>query len=204
MHSADVGIKGRKGLGERVSTQEGQFRAWPDEPSQLTPLLPFVFCAWADGALSTAELKAFRAHVDAQDWLASDARDSLSAWLDPGNPMSPDELSALGAHIRSVPLEDRKAASVSITDLGLALWRAQEGATGPWSADDAIEGLRALESALGLIGREAARRALGAPAPKSKLQPHAAHFDAESLRNYLDRDHRALRDEVLALLGRSP
>jgi len=204
LHSADVGIKGRKGLGERVSTQEGQFRAWPDEPSQLTPLLPFVFCAWADGALSTAELKAFRAHVDAQDWLASDIRDSLSAWLDPGNPMSPDELSALGAHIRSVPLEDRKAASVSITDLGLALWRAQEGATGPWSADDAIEGLRALESALGLIGREAARRALGAPAPKSKLQPHAAHFDAESLRNYLDRDHRALRDEVLALLGRSP
>ena len=204
LHSADVGIKARKGLGERVSTQEKRFRAWPDERSELTPFLPFVFCAWADGALSTAELSAFRAHVDGRAWLAADARNSLREWLDPDHPLSPDQLSALGARIRSVPLEDVEAACVSLTDLGLALWRADEGATGPWSADDAIERLRALESALGLIGREAARRALGAPAPKVQRQPPVALFDAGSLRTYLDRDHRELRDEVLALLGRSP
>ncbi len=187
-----------------MSTQGNASRAWPEEPSQLTPLLPFVFCAWADGALSTAELNAFRDHVDAQDWLPSDARSSLRDWLDPAHPMSPDQLTALGAHLRSFPLEDVDAACVSLTDLGLALWRADADAAGPWSTDEAIEGLRALEGALGLIGREAARRALGAPAPKSTFQPHPARFDAEALRNYLDRDHRELRDEVLALLARSP
>jgi len=204
LHSTHAGIKPRKGSRKGMSNLEERVWARHDERSALTPLLPFVFCAWADGSLSATELHAFRGHVDGQNWLAADARTSLLEWLDPAHPLSPAQLSALGAHIRSTPLADPEAACVSLTDLGLALWRADEAATGPWNADEAVEGLRSLEGALGLIGREAARRALGLPPARSMPQPGVESFDAESLRTYLDRDHRKLRDEVLGLLGRSP
>jgi acyl-CoA oxidase len=204
LHSADARIKALKGLREGMSTLEKRLDAWPDERPELTPFLPFVFCAWADGALSAAELSTFRAHVDRKSWLAADARNSLLAWLDPDHPLTPDQLSALGARIRSLPLDDPEAARISLTDLGLALWRADEAATGPWSMDDAIESLRSVESALGLIGREAVRRALGASAPKSTRQSSVERFDAEALNTYLDRDRRDVRDEVLALLGQPP
>ena len=204
LHSVGTGIKARKGLREGMSTVESEFGVWPDEQSDLTPFLPFVFCAWADGALSAAELSTFQAHVDRQSWLAPDVRTALAQWLDPDHPLSPDQLSALGVRIRSMSLDDPEAACASLTDLGLALWHAGDPTSGPWSEDHAIEGLRSLESELGLIGREATRRARGTAVTGRARQSVTARFDAESLRMYLDRDRRELRDEVLALLAQSP
>ena len=187
-----------------MTAEKSVFRAWPEDQSQLTPFLPFVFSAWDDGMLSTPEVSAFRAQVTEQEWLSDGARDSLAQWLDPDTPPTPDQLAMLRVRIRSAPLEDLETACRSLTDLGLALWRADAGTAGPWASDEAVAGLRDLEAALGLIGREAARRAVGAPTPEGPSSQPPARFDSETLRDYLDSDQRELRDDVLGLLGEPP
>ncbi len=172
---------------------------WSDNPAELAPLAPFVYSAWADGVLSDEEIGAFRGSIHQHLALPSDAREALEPWIDPQHGPTPIQLRGLGKWIRGVELDDRTAACSSLTDLGLALWRAT-GREGPWAADDAVAGLRALEAALGLPGAEAARRAAGV-APKGASEPSDAPvFDAASLRAYLDRPHAELRDGVRGLL----
>jgi acyl-CoA oxidase len=95
-----------------------------------------------------------------------------------------------------------RTATASLTDLGLALWRAAGAAGGRWEQTVAVEELRALEGSLGVLGAEAARGMAGAPAPPvAPPGPRPAGIDADALLAFLDRDHRALRDEVRHALG---
>lgn len=178
-------------------------RAWPEAP-ELLAFLPLVRSAWGDGVLSPAEVGALKAHLDAQGWLGEDGFGSLAPWLDPADPPTPTEMAGLSQRIREVRVEDVREATRSLTDLGLALARAQGGGAA-WEDPDAVEGLRSLERALDVVGTDAARRALGkgrAPADVERAPEPA--FDAATLQAYLDADHRAVRAAVRELLVREP
>lgn len=179
-----------------MTEHEPQRVAWPEERPELTPFLPFVWYAWADGVLSPAELGAFRAHVDAQEPISDEAGESLSRWLEPATPPSPADLDDLRGRIRGADVGGIPEALHSLSDLGLALWKAGGSGVGPWTDPEAVEGLRSLETALGVLGPEAARRALGAPAPRERRARRPARFDAATLRAYLDRDQSEVRERV--------
>ena len=183
-------------------------RRWAVHEPELTPLLPFVYVVWADGVLSPTELGAFGAHVDDLTALSAKAREQLGRWLDPAAPPTPAQFEALQAQLRIAPIDDEERALRSLTDLGLALWEAEDPRDGgPWREGTAIAELRALERALGLPGAEAARRAFGALMPPSKGAATTPTFDAAALNTYLDRDHSqtrevartALRDPALSI-----
>ncbi len=174
------------------------------DDAELAPFVPLIYSAWSDGLLTAAELRALRAHTDAQSWLSRGARVALDRWLDPEAPPSPEEISALRDRIRSAELPDEGAAIASLADLGLALARAEGGPSESWSSPAAVEGLRALEAALGLVGREAARRLLDASIGVDDRRTRSPGFDTESLRTYLDAEHLDLRNGVLDLMMRPP
>ncbi len=173
---------------------------WPEDEPELVPFLPFVFSVWVDGSLSAPELAALGRTVDSLDWLRPQARNLLAAWLDPGAPPTPSALHSLRSRIRGrVPIHDKEATR-SLTGLGLALWRQSSG-TGPWERPETQAALRGLEKALGLLGAEAARSALGLLPATAPLARPASGFDVPTLRAYLERDRAEARARALAALA---
>ena len=183
-----------------MTHSENKPKVWPTTVTEVTPLLPFVYTAWADGVLSAAELAALRTHIDGQVTLSDSAKEHVYSWLDPTSPPTPSQLGSLRDSIRIGTLSDPTVALRSLTDLGLALWGRANEQEEPWSHDGAIQGLRALEDALGMSSGEAARRAFGAPpAAQSARGPEPA-FNSVALNAYLDRDQNDTRTRILKLL----
>jgi acyl-CoA oxidase len=163
------------------------------DPGPILPFLPLVYAAWADGALSAAELDGIRSEIRRRELVDPSALEALDAWLDPTLPPSPSELERLRERIRqaagSLPEEERRG----LAALGAAM--------APVSLRDRAA-LDALEQLLGLLGDEAARELMGSsmPRPPSSPAPVTPPFDPSVLRRYLDQDHLETRDRVLSLL----
>lgn len=96
----------------------------------LTPILPLIYIAWADGELSPAETQSIRALAEA--WSAP--VDALNAWLDPENPPSAAKLNALRCRLTRAGLTDAQ----TLPSLGLALAQA-EGVDVPVGAGEALD-----------------------------------------------------------------
>ena len=174
--------------------------SWPEEWPELLPLLPFVHAVWADGVLAPPELAGAEASIDEMTWLSAEARARLLGWLDPDHPPTPSAVQALEGRIRGADLED-DAATSSLTDLGLALWRASGAEQRPWSSEKARAELRRLEDSLGLHGTEIARAARGAPAPLPATAARApSGFDGRALAEHLDVRPAEVRERARAAL----
>ncbi|MDX1647492.1 MAG: acyl-CoA dehydrogenase [Longimicrobiales bacterium] len=170
----------------------------PGMPPELLPLLPIILTIWSDGVLSDEELNAICERLDDARVLPEESRRILLRWLDPDDPPSPDELAAMRGRLRAAPLDPRTAAR-SLTDLGLAL-RAAEDAAGPWDDQAAVDWLRELESTLGVLGSEAARKQLGASPAPSAHAPARPTGESAALHAFHDEYREDLRAEVAALL----
>jgi acyl-CoA oxidase len=181
--------------------------AWPEHHPELLPFLPMVMAVWNDGVLTREELDALNEQIGRSGLLDASARDALGDWLDPETPPSAGALASLRRRIRSAHLPDPDAAASSLTELGVALWQAG-GGTGPWDDPEAVHALRDAERALHVLGAESARHMLGVSAERDietarELEAAPApHIDTSGLRDYLDRNYRGVRDDVLRLLLR--
>jgi len=178
-------------------------RVWPRDAPALLALLPLVHSAWADGVLSEDELRELSDGLDAMEWLAGKDAATVRDWLDPDSPPTPAELASLGQSLRDAWHRGDGPLPRSLADLGVALSRSA-GADEPWRDDAAVRSLRALEGALGVAGPEAVRRALGARLADGRDPGGALGVDGPGLNAYLERDRRALRDSVLALMREQP
>ena len=118
-----------------MTHSENKPKVWPTTVTEVTPLLPFVYTAWADGVLSAAELAALRTHIDGQVTLSDSAKEHVYSWLDPTSPPTPSQLGSLRDSIRIGTLSDPTVALRSLTDLGLALWGRANEQEEPWSHD---------------------------------------------------------------------
>ncbi|MGD2044909.1 MAG: acyl-CoA dehydrogenase [Gemmatimonadota bacterium] len=177
---------------------------WPEDRPDLIPFIPFVLDAWSDGVLSPPEREILGETLHDLPWLGADARGILEGWLDPDAPPSATDIKALRNRVRAASLTSAEAAARSLTDLGLALWRAS-GEPGPWSDQESEDALRALEISLGCLGAESARAMLGGPShphpePAPTGAPEAA-FDGSRMYEFLERDHAELRSRVRKLLS---
>jgi len=184
-----------------MSTNPSERPVWPQDRPELTPFLPFVLSIWIDGVLDADELEALRASVDILARLSESDRTVLKQWMDPAAPPAPVDLGVLRNRVRSVSLDDRDAATRSLTALGLAVW-SSEGQGGGWDDDDLVASLHDLERSLGVLGSEAARRMLGLPSGARATTSGRPIGDPSVLRAVLDTDHEALRKRVRALLSR--
>lgn len=68
--------------------------------TELQPLLPVIYIAWADGELAESECTRIRELAGALPAFSDDAQQALDAWLRPEEPPSPTELTRLRRRIR--------------------------------------------------------------------------------------------------------
>jgi acyl-CoA oxidase len=171
----------------------------------LLPFAPILYIAWADGALTAEEIADIRTHVHADEALHADVRDAISPWLDPDAPPDAEELRVLLSAIHNAGDALDADARTSLAGLGVAIAANARGSRP--AARSAIKALgaslRVIEKKLGVVGGEAARSLFGEDATRSVNADPAADLsllDPAALNQFLDDDHRDLRQKVLGII----
>ena len=180
---------------------------WPAQDEHLTPFLPLVYVAWADGSLSRAEMDRIRNELTSADGMPASARAVLESWLHADSPPSPVALAELRTAVRSIAHRVEPDELRSLVALGIALARSNAADQGGWATDKGRRTLEAVEELLGVLGAEAARHLVTAAAGlRSRLDSDAPpqvrplSFPAGALARFLEADRPELRAKVLALL----
>lgn len=170
-----------------------------DKP--LLPFLPLVYVAWADGALSDAELGRIAEQVASQGGLEAGCRERLAGWLDASDPPTPRELSAILRTIRRLAPTLDEGGRLTLAELGCRL--ATEGSGAPSAAPEVEAALRDLETALEVAGSETSRELLSAARPEADgaAAPDEVSFPVPVLQALLDAPYAPLRERVRKLLS---
>ncbi len=121
---------------------------------RLTPLMPMIYVAWADGVLTQQEQELIT--NAASNWLDDDSKDALSAWLNPTEPPSSRDLLHLLTELRSrcEELEDKDRLSLAEMGFQIAELESDEDA---WFSSGLLGALGEMEEALGFVGGDATR-----------------------------------------------
>jgi len=175
---------------------------WPDQDEHLTPFLPLVYVAWADGALSRAEMDRIRNELESADGMPQGARAILDSWLHADSPPSPVALAELRTAVRSVAHRVLPDELRSLVALGIALARSEATDQGGWATAKGRRTLEAVEELLGVLGGEAARHLVTASGARAAVVPRVSPlaFAPGALARFLEADRPEVRAKVLALL----
>ncbi|MEM9291163.1 MAG: acyl-CoA dehydrogenase [Acidobacteriota bacterium] len=199
----------------------------PLDHPRLLPFLPLLLMAWADGELSDEELSAIRARLDyrpdapqvasnggaAEDCLLcetldEDQRAAITAWLDPHHPPDAVDLARWRRQLRRGAEALDSAHRRTLAQLGADLVAhrgEQEGGSETISSAEELS-LTRLQEALGLNHSAEATRALlelqrPPAAEEAASQEELPSFPLDALQDLLAGRRKALRQEVLDLLG---
>lgn len=167
---------------------------------ELTPYLPMIYVAWADGELTEDELEAFQAQMTAHEWDDDTSSEILSSWLDPEAPPTPRELIGVLKAVRVHAEELDHHAKFSLAELGQKISESSTDA-------DTQKALEDLERALGVVGHEITRSILEDPTETAmgvetwrELEPEAT-FDVARMKSLLDGRFGERKDMVRELLA---
>jgi acyl-CoA oxidase len=175
---------------------------WPDQDEHLTPFLPLVYVAWADGSLSRAEMDRIRNELASAEGMSAGARAVLESWLNADFPPSAVALAELRTAVRSVSHRVLPDELRSLVALGIALARSEAADQGGWATAKGRRTLEAVEDLLGVLGGEAARHLVTARGARASAVLHVPplSFAPGALARFLEADRPELRAKVLALL----
>lgn len=169
----------------------------------LLPFLPLVYVAWADGELSSREIRAIGEQVAAQGGLDPGCRRRLAGWLDPADPPSPRELGAILRTIRRIAPALPDDARLTLAELGCRLLEYDSEASAGGADPAVAAALADLESALGVEGAESTRELLGAAYQEPEPARAEPSFSPVLLQALLDAPYADVRDRVRRLLSES-
>ena len=182
-------------------------------PPAAVALLPAVHVAWADGALTAAEMEALREAALVAARADATCRAWVRHWLDPEAPPAPGDLLELRDRIRVLARDGDGPLPASLSDLGLAIARRHgASAAAAWKSPDARRALVGLEAALGVMPAEAVRAVLGPELSEPVGRPgparagvaagaEASGIDAAALHRLLASPYEDTRAGILALLS---
>ena len=167
-----------------------------DDPA-LTPFLPLLYVAWADGDLGPDEIRSICRRLEASDGLGG-CRQRLGRWLDPGQPPTAAELQALLATIRRAAPALDPSERRTLTSLGLELARAGGVDVGAPER----QALTEIETALGIVGTEATAELLTVGRPAAGVERRRRPLvDTAALHRVLEGDRAELREQLFGLLS---
>ena len=148
----------------------------------LTPYLPLIYVAWADGDLSSSELAAFKDAVHRHQRLDPDSLAALDQWLDPATPPGAADLEALLEQVHQHKTDYLNGAGAA---------------------------LEPIAQALGTTFRSTLRELLGADVSTAPAAVDSAAVDSAAvvpvgrlLQSFLDGDTAAARNAMRAVLSR--
>lgn len=167
---------------------------------RLTPLMPLLYVAWADGQLSEDEAERIKGHCS--ELLDDERMTAIEPWLDPQNPPSSKELlqllMVLKRQARDLPSDER----VGLAELGYEMARL-EYPDEDWVSAGLKDALEDLEDSLGFAGPEATRDIIDRRDEEFTydLDEPEPTFDIEKMAILLDgpyRDHKKKVRQELA------
>lgn len=167
-----------------------------DDPA-LTPYLPLLYVAWADGSLTAEEMRGICARAERA---AGDqpCEDTLGRWLDPARPPSARALRRLLTALRRAAAELPEEERRGLAELGAGLARQ----AGHRPRPEELAALEEIEQALGLGGVPAAALlAEEGERPAAPPAEEAPAFEVAALTRLLDGEHAELRRELRRLLA---
>ncbi|NHZ73473.1 MAG: acyl-CoA oxidase [Nitrospirae bacterium] len=169
----------------------------PDAP-ELLPYLPMLYVAWADGDLEPVEIRAICSRLGTTEGMDENCQQFLDGWLDPEDPPSATDLTTLLATIRTAAASMAVGERRSLADLGVEL----AAAAGHQTSVAERQALEAIETSLGISGREAVRRLLSPERAAPDPEGPSPAFDVAAMTRFLDGDQAAIRDKVRGILSR--
>ncbi len=173
-------------------------RARPIE-TDIVPLAPLIYVAWADADLSDVEIVAVHKAAARIPGLSDKALESLAHWLDPAAPPTASELASLRNRIRQVTAEmlprERASLSAMCRDVALAAGAAED----TWASPEAQRALSIVDESLGLVGLTAFRGML--PGEQVSAAQSTPAFDVSALTDALDGTKGPIRRHVQAVLA---
>ena len=173
-----------------------------DAPPRTLALLPLLYVAWADGALSPLQAERLRSQIQSMEWLDDAAKEDVTAYLDPQHPPTAAQYARWQETIRERALAVSVSSRCSLAELGasLALSRGDGGTL----SESEFRALQDLESALDIDGTAVARDLLAADPPEANgtSSSEPTTFDPSALQAVLDGGHADLRDRIRTLLSK--
>ena len=171
-----------------------------DLPNDVLAVLPLLYVAWADGAITPSKHKTLRKRLQSFDWMEPEHRAAVESWLDPEQPPSPTQYQQWRRRLEQAAEEVPATERTSLAALG-ATMAGVSGDGAPGISSEAQDALHELEEALGIAGDEIvddlrAQR----PVPETGA-PSSLPCPAENLKAYLDGEHAELRDRIRTLLS---
>ncbi|QDG52853.1 acyl-CoA oxidase [Persicimonas caeni] len=170
---------------------------------QLLPIAPMVYVAWADGDLTSDEVRRIRQQAAEQDWLDESAKTVLRAWLDPEDPPSATQLTRLCRAINEAADELAAEQRLSLADLGVRIAKLDGPGEEPeWMNEHVHKALLDLEKGLGVVGEDATHALLHGLDRRAKERFHEApaRFDVEQMTRLLDGNWRDTWQKVREVL----
>jgi len=179
--------------------------ARPADASQLSscaaavPFLPLLYVAWADGELTSSELKNIQAKLAEQSWPEEGALGALQSWLRPEAPPTPIQLQSLLQTIRALGSDLLAGQRRSLADLGLELGHSGANEAGEQPTAELRRALAEIEETLGVAGAEVSDRLL-VPHSLSASARDSPGIDSDALSSLLESPHQEVRRQVKDVL----
>ncbi|MEQ9229529.1 MAG: acyl-CoA dehydrogenase [Cyclobacteriaceae bacterium] len=165
-----------------------------DKNPALLSFFPLFYMAWADAVLLPSEISAIEKYIQKQQWLSDEEIQFLSAFLDPKNPPSPQELKKWQKRIN----ESTFQVDDSLTDIGSKLSSLQ----GSDKSQEVVKALKEMEEMLGIVSSESTYH-LRAKKPETITEQLTtkASFDVNAMAAILDGENAEIINKVKKVLS---
>lgn len=168
-----------------------------DDPNLLA-FLPFIYLAWSDGELHETEVTSICKELS-NTGVTEDCHMAFVGWLDPDDPPSPNELSAMLDVIRSRSSDIDGVEALDIEAFANELAATDRAASDLTAAEQ--DAIRMLGERLGLSGSEPTRAVIGYSAPPQPGTATSTDIDIEVLIALRDGPRHDIKQQLRALLS---
>ncbi len=166
------------------------------EDSRLTPFLPMVYIAWADGDLDPDEMSMISGEIRRRADLPGPCSEVLGDWLDPKHPPGAEDLQGLLNVIRAGTAHLSGNERLTLAELGLALAEAKDGVS-----EQERQAVVEVEAVLDLASSEAARQLLATRRPPATRVVSEPSFPIQLMTRTLDGRYAKIRDRIRSFLA---
>ncbi len=168
------------------------------EDTRLTPFLPMIYIAWADGQLEPEEMGHICGEIRRRAELSGPCSEVLGGWLDPDQPPAAEDLQDLLNAIREGTSHLSGSERLTLAELGLALAETQDGVS-----DRERRAVVDVEAVLDLANSEAARQLLATRRPPETRVVSEPAFPVALMAHTLDGRYANVHNQVRSLLAQS-
>ena len=170
-----------------------------DKNPRLYVFIPLLYMVWEDAVLTPSEIRTMQDLIEKQDWLASEEKEFLSAYLNPSQPPPPQELKKWLEEFSNIKLS---ADTKTLSEIGFELAK-KKGAVNGKAIDEKIKtDIREIENVLGIISEESIFNFY--PEKRKTVtgdQKTEQTFSVEKLAEILDGSQQALIKRIKLILS---